>query len=270
MNDNLNGARSPDLWSSGDAYERYVGRWSRPVAREFLTWLAVPVGSRWLDVGCGSGALSETILRIATPSQVKGIDRSEAFIAHAREFLKDDRAHFEVGDAQSLPEETAGFDVAVSSLMLNFIPKPDLALGEMTRVVRSGGIVAAYVWDYAGEMQLMRHFWNAAAALDPAASALDEGRRTALCEPKPLNDLFQKTGLKNVEVRAIDIPTDFADFDDLWLPFLGGQGPASSYLMSLSEGAQLALRERLRAGLPFAPDGSIPLMARAWAVRGVR
>ena len=129
--------------------------------------------------------------------------------------------------------------------------------------------MAAYVWDYAGKMQLMRHFWNAAAALDPRAYDLDEGRRFPLCQPEPLKQLFQAAGLKDVAVRPIDIAMDFRDFDDFWLPLLGGEGPAAGYVKSLSDERQAALRERLRAGLPIALDGSIPLVARAWAVRGV-
>ena len=116
----------------------------------------------------------------------------------------------------------------------------------------------------------MRHFWNAAVALDPNAFDLDEGRRFPLCQPKPLMELFQSVGLKNIQVRAMDISTDFRDFDDYWSPFLGGQGPAPSYAMSLSEERRAALCERIRAGLPFALDGSVPLVARAWAVRGWR
>jgi hypothetical protein len=131
-------------------------------------------------------------------------------------------------------------------------------------------VVAAYVWDYAGEMQFMRHFWSAAVDIDPAAYDLDEGRRFPLCQPDPLRELFQGAGLGAVEVRRIDIATDFRDFDDYWMPFLGGQGPAPSYAKSLSDEQLASLRERIRAGLPFASDGSIPLMARAWAVRGVR
>lgn len=270
MDDKSTSGRPPDSWATGDAYEPYVGRWSRLVAREFLDWLQVAPGSRWLDVGCGTGALSHAILQTAAPAHVKGIDHSDAYIRHAWEHLRDERAHFEVGDAQALPEETGGYDAAVSGLALNFIPEPERAASEMTRVVRSGGIAAAYVWDYAGKMQLMRHFWNAAVALDPNARDLDEGRRFPLCQPQSLKPLFQGAGLENVEVRAIDIVTDFKDFDDYWSPFLGGQGPAPGYAMSLSEEARAALRERIRAGLPFALDGSIPLVARAWAVRGVR
>ena len=157
----------------------------------------------------------------------------------------------------------------VSGLVLNFLPEPQLAVAEMLRVARRNGTVAAYVWDYAGKMQLMRYFWDAAAALDPAAHDLDEGRRFPICLPSPLAKLFIDAGLQNVEVRGIDIATNFRDFDDYWSPFLGGQGPAPSYAMSLSEEGRDALRERIRSSLPIAQNGSIPLVARAWAVRGV-
>src|SRR5262249_24529499 len=123
---------------------------------------------------------------------------------------------------------------------------------------------------YAGNMQLMRHFWDAASALDPTAVELDEGRRFPICKPEPLRDLFQAAGLQAVAVRAIDIATNFAHFYDYWSAFLGGQGPAPSYAMSLSTERRTALQERLRTSLPVAPDGSIPLVARAWAVRGIR
>ncbi len=263
-------ARPQDTWASGDAYEPYVGRWSRLVAREFLKWLGVPSGRKWLDVGCGTGALSQAILQETAPSRVKGIDRSDGYIAHVQKLIQDDRARFEVGDAQALPDGPGSYDAVVSGLMLNFVPEPGRAASEMRRVAKPDGIVAAYVWDYAGEMQLMRHFWDAVTALDPQAFDLDEGRRFPLCRPEPLTELFRGAGLRDVEVRAIDIPTHFKDFDDYWSPFLGGQGPAPSYAMSLNEERRAGLRERIRLGLPFAPDGSIPLVARAWAVRGVR
>jgi len=259
-----------ETWASGVAYEPYVGRWSRPVAREFLNWLNVSAKSRWLDVGCGTGALSQTVLDSTAPGTVKGIDRSEGYVALAREQIRDERAQFEVGDAQALPVETGTYDAVVSGLVLNFVPQPQRAVAEMARAARPESVVAAYVWDYAGKMQMMRHFWNAAAALDPAARDLDEGRRFPICQPEPLTELFQNAGLRGVEVRPIDIAADFRDFDDYWSPFLGGQGPAPGYAMSLSDERRAALRERIRAGLPFALDGSIPLVARAWAVRGFR
>jgi SAM-dependent methyltransferase len=201
---------------------------------------------------------------------VWGVDRAADYIAFARGQLTDARAHIAVADIQALPEQNPAYDAVVSGLVLNFLPKPHDAIGHMVHVTRIGGIVAAYVWDYAGKMQLMRHFWDVAFALNPEAFALDEGRRFPLCQPQALADLFHSAGLRSVEVRAIEIATDFADFDDYWSPFLGGQGPAPSYAMSLSEEHRSALRERLRQSLPVALDGSIPLIARAWAVRGVR
>ena len=257
-------------WDSGDAYEPYVGRWSRLVAREFVKWLALPPGSRWLDVGCGTGALIQTLLEHAAPSEVVGTDPSAAYIALAGARMNDDsRVHFEIGDAQAL-QAAASFDAVVSGLVLNFVPRPELAVAEMARVTRPGGTVAAYVWDYAEGMQLMRYFWEAAGALDPKAKELDEGQRFWLCKPEPLSRLFLSAGLEDVEVRAIEVPTYFRDFDDYWSPFLGGQGPAPSYAMSLSEERRAELRERVRASLPSDSEGGIPLTARAWAIRSIR
>jgi SAM-dependent methyltransferase len=238
------------------------------VARELLAWLTVPGGSRWLDIGCGTGALAETILTLADPAEVVGVDSSEGFLGHARQQIQDARVTFEVADAQALPFEDARFDAAVSGLVLNFVPSPERALGEMARVTRPGGTVGVYLWDYAGEMQVIRRFWDAAMALDPAARDLDEGRRFPLCRPEALERLFQAAGLQGVAVRSIDVPTVCHDFDDYWSPFLGAQGPAPSYVMSLDEERRSALRERLRSELPTSPDGSIRLTARAWAARG--
>jgi SAM-dependent methyltransferase len=259
-----------NIWASGDAYEPYVGRWSRLVAREFIRWLNVPSGKRWLDIGCGTGALSQMILDLAAPHEVKGIDQSPGYVEYARKRIKHDAASFDVGDAQALLFEDAVFDTVVSGLVLNFVPDPQRMVSEMARVARSTGTVAVYVWDYAGEMQLMRHFWDAAITLDPAARRLDEGVRFPICKPEPLQQLFVAAGLAEVEVRAIDVPTHFRNFDDYWSPFLGGQGPAPSYAMSLTENRRKALRDHIQAHLPTAADGSIELIARVWAVRGQR
>jgi SAM-dependent methyltransferase len=259
---------SDDVWASGDAYEPYVGRWSRLVARDFLSWLATPPGATWLDVGCGTGALTGEILRAAGPAHLHAVDASPEYVLFARGRAHDRRATFAVADARSLPQPAGSVDVVVSGLALNFIPQPDVAVAEMARVARAGGVVAAYVWDYADGMRLIRLFWDAAVALDPAAAELDEARRFPLCRPAPLEALFRGAGLERVESRAIDVPTRFADFDDVWAPFLGGQGPAPGYLMGLPGERRAALRERLRTTLPAAADGSIDLGARAWAVRG--
>jgi SAM-dependent methyltransferase len=267
---NGDNAQTRDAWASGDAYEPYVGRWSRVVAREFLTWLGVLPRSRWLDVGSGTGALTQTILQLTEPASVQGIDRSPAYVAFAREQVCDDRVRFEVGNAHALPVESGGYDAVVSGLMLNFVPQPEAAVAEMARATRMDGVVALYVWDYAGKMQFMRHFWDAAVALNPGARELDEGLRFPICQPDLLAEHFRLAGLAGVDARALDVATVFKDFDDYWRPFLGGQGPAPGYVMSLAEADRLALREHLRASLPIAADGSIPLIARAWAVRGVR
>lgn len=263
-------AHQNDVWASGAAYEPYVGRWSRLVAREFLAWLPVPPESRWLDVGCGTGVLSQAILELGSPKGIKGIDPSEGYVAYARQQIADGRARFEVGDARALPGKGSFYDAVVAGLVLNFVPDPRAAVVEMARVTRAGGVVAAYVWDYAGQMQLMRHFWDAAVALYPEALELDEGRRFPLCQPDPLARLFEGAALKDVEVRGMIVPTHFRDFEDYWSPFLGGQGPAPGFAMSLSEEGRSALRERIRAALPIRADGSIHLAARAWAVRGIR
>ena len=270
MDDKASSTRPKDTWVSGEAYEGYIGRWSRLVAREFLKWLAVPAGGQWLDVGCGTGVLTKTILELAQPLKIKGIDRSEGFITFAKEHVRDPRVEFEVGDAEVLKDVSGMFDAAVSGLVLNFVPRPERALAEMARLTLSNGVVAAYVWDYADRMQLIRHFFDAAIALDPKNVDLDEGRRFPICQPDALRQLFESAGLQNVEVRPIEVPTLFRDFDDYWTPFLAGQGPAPSYAMSLNEEQRLALREHIRANMPFNSDGSISLVARAWAARGIR
>ena len=258
--------RRSEVWKSGESYEGYVGRWSRLVAREFLRWLDVPQGSRWLDVGCGTGALSETIVDEASPALVVGVDPSEGFILHARKAVAG--AEFRVADAQQLPFQDGRFDATVSGLVLNFVPEPKQAAAEEARVTRSGGVVGAYVWDYGEGMELMRYFWDAAAAVEAGTIELDEGRRFPICCPEALKELFEAAGLDRVETRPIDVETRFRDLKDYWSPFLGGQGPAPAYLVSLTEERREAVRQRLDQTLPRRADGSIVLTARAWAVRG--
>ncbi len=259
-----------DRWSSASAYEAYVGRWSRRVAIEFLDWLGQPRGRRWLDIGCGTGALTETILDRLDPSSIVGVDPSAAFLEHARSRVTDPRATFRAGRADATGVGDQEADVAVAGLVLNFVPDLPAALREMSRVVVPGGAVGAYVWDYAEGMQFMRRFWDAAKSLDPAAADLDEGARFPVASPGRFSEAFEAAGLTSVEARAIDIPTVFATFDDLWSPFLGGTGPGPVYVASLEEGPRAALRQRYRETVGSELDGSIHLVARAWAVRGLR
>jgi SAM-dependent methyltransferase len=256
-----------DTWERGSPYERYIGRWSRRVAPPFLSSLNVPAGRRWLDVGCGTGALCAAIVDRCSPSSVTGVEPSEGFLRTARENLGG-RATLLQGSATAVPLADASVDVVVSGLVLNFVPDQRAALVEMARVASRGGTIAAYVWDYAGKMELIRLFWDVAGQLDADAAKLDEGARFPLCRAEPLEELFAGAGLKNVSVQAIDIATPFASFDEYWQPFLGGQGPAPAYAMSLDEEARGRLRDRIRERLPTEADGSISLIARAWAVRG--
>ena len=258
------------VWADGAAYEAYVGRWSRLVAAEFVRWLDLPAGLRWLDVGSGTGVLTSTVLTTAQPRQVTGVDPSEGFVTQARTQVADPRAAFTVGDARALPLPDGAVDVVVSGLVLNFVPEPARAVADFARVAAPGAVVAAYVWDYADGMEMMRHFWDAASALDPGAAARDDGRRFSLCRPEALATLWRDGGLTDVSVEAIDVPTVFTGFADYWTPFLGGQGSAPGYLASLAEPQRVALRDLLAVRLPPGPDGSIRLTARAWAVRGTR
>jgi SAM-dependent methyltransferase len=242
------------VWVEGGPYEAYVGRWSRVVAGRFVEWLAPAAGERWLDLGCGTGALTDAL---PDPALVVGVDRSAGFLRG--------RSRVAVADGGALPVRDGAVDRAVSGLVLNFLPVPALGVAEMVRVCRPGGVVAAYVWDYAEGMVPIKLFWDTAAALDPSAGALREGLRFPLCRPEPLAALFG--GLGSVEVRAIDVAAGFRDFDDYWTPFLGGQGPAPAYCAALPPDA----RDRLRAALhDVLGDGPFTLPVRAWAVRGAR
>ena len=263
------GENTKERWGDGGSYERYVGRWSRVVAGEFLAWLAVPAGKSWTDVGCGTGGLVESILNQSAPSAVIGIDRSGGFLAQARGNVIDARVRFEVGNATDLPLDAATSDLTVSGLLLNFVTDYEAAAREMVRVTKSGGKVAAYVWDYAGGMEVMRQFWDAAVAVSPHDRKLDQGIRFPICQPEPLRVLFQDVGLTAVSVQAIDIPAIFQSFEDYWTPFLGKIGSAPTYLSSVDVETKEQIRQILQARLVPEEDGTIALTARAWAVQGM-
>jgi len=262
MNDSVS-----DNWARGDAYERYVGRWSRRVAPLFLDWLRGRPACDWADVGCGTGALSAAILDRCAPASVTGIEPSAGFLKTAQQNIAG-RATLRQGSATAIPLPDATVDYTVSALVLNFVDDQPAAIVEMSRVTRPGGVVAAYVWDYSGKMELMQHFWNAAVGLDAGAAPIAEQHRFPNCRPEPLRALFANGGLDDVQVSPLDLAMVFASFDDYWEPFLGGAGPAPVYVTKLEEKSRSVLRERLRERLPIQADGSIPLVARAWAVRG--
>lgn len=257
-----------DAWQAGDSYDVYMGRWSRQIAPRFLDWLSAPAGLDWVEVGCGTGALSAAILAGCEPKSLTCVEPSEGFLARARVNVGDQRVTFRQGDAQALPVETGSGDIAVSALVLNFVPDREKALTEMKRALRPGGKVAFYVWDYpGGGVQFMRAFWTAAAALDPAARDLTEDRRFPFCTPEGLASLVERAGLATEECAPIEATAVFRDFADFWHPFTLGAGPAPGYCMSLALEARERLKQRLEETLPYAGDGTIPMRLRAWAVR---
>jgi SAM-dependent methyltransferase len=257
-----------DTWAAGDAYEDFMGRWSRQLAPQFVSWLGIPAGVHWLDVGCGTGALTSAICGHAAPASVLGCDPAEPFVAFARQHARDRRASFVVAGVGGLPSRPGGYGSVTSLLALNFFPDPGASVQEMRSLAAIPGVVSACVWDYGGRMEFLRRFWDAAAVVDPTARERDEGGRCPLCHPEALAALFRDGGLRDVRSEPIEVPTKFASFDDYWRPLLGGTGPAPSYVASLDVDRRATLARTLEQALPRGPGGAIALHARAWAVRG--
>jgi len=261
--------RPVERWGESETYERYVGRWSPHVARPFLRWLGPPLGARWVDVGAGTGVLTATILEVAAPASVLAVEPEEGFRAYAEHRLPDPRVRVVDGVAERLPVEDGGADAVVSGVVLNFLADQGATLREMRRAAVGGAVVAVYVWDYTGGLTMTQPFWEAAVAVDPEAAELDGSRRFTNTRREALAEAFRAAGLGAVETRAIEVRQRYEGFDDYWLPFLGGEGPAPAYVATLDEATRARLREAPRARLPAQPDGSIALTASAWAVRGI-
>ena len=259
-----------DRWTSGADYDQWMGRWSRLLAQEFLEWLNLPAGLRWLDACCGSGVITEAIVEHNAPTSVAGVDVSAEQISFARQQRSRPNVTFETADAMALPFPDATFDVAVCGLGLNYIPNPVRGLEEFCRVTRPGGTLAVYLWDYVRGARFLREFWDAATAIDPEAAALDQALRFPICTEEGLRNIFEKAKLEQLSLTAVDIVTRFTSFDDYWEPLLTGQGSAPNYLATRDKQIQSAIRERLRATLPANAQGAIELPARAWAIRGRR
>ena len=257
-----------ESWSSGSTYEKFMGRWSEIIARKFLGWLDVPPNRNWLDIGCGTGSLTKLILETSRPNGVISIDLSPEFIFHAQKLITNPIAKFQVGLAQALELKSNSVDAVVSGIMLNFVPQPETAVAEMIRVTKPGGTVGIFLWDYAKGMEMLRYFWDAATELFSSAKEHDEGIKFPLCHAGGLESLVKESGLKKVESTPIEATTLLHNFDDYWKPFLGNVGPAPVYNMSLDEEDRQMLKNKLRKNLPIEEDGSISLMARAWAVKG--
>lgn len=236
------------------------------IAARYLDWLDAPNNADWFELGCGTGALTSTILRKCSPKSLVATDASEDFVAHARRAIVDPKASFQTANAEKLPADAGSFDVVTSGLVLNFVPDQAAGLAEMRRVLRPGGLLSFYVWDYpGGGVGFIDAFWKTAASLDARATKLDESSRFPSCTKHGLAKLCSEAGLDDPEITQIEIPTEFADFEAFWHPFTLGVGPAPGYCASLSEDGRKALKsalkERMGAKVP------ISLMARAWAVK---
>jgi SAM-dependent methyltransferase len=245
-----------------------MGRWSRPLAKTFVEWLAPEPRAHWLDVGCGTGALTAAICDIGKPASVVACDPSGPFLEAASSTLPDKRVSFELATAERLPEREGGFDAVVSGLLLNFVSDMSRALTAMRERLGPRGIVAAYVWNYPEGMAFLSRFWEVAVELDPGAASLDESRRFAFCNAEELVARFRGADFGKVDIERAQVVTDFANFDDYWGPFLGRTGPAPSYVASLDAAQRDRLRNTLRERLEPTTTGRISLAASAWMVRG--
>jgi SAM-dependent methyltransferase len=257
------------MFGDAEAYDRFMGRWSRLVASLLVDFTNLPEHGRMLDVGSGAGSLAFAIAR-RKPRAVLGIDPSQEYVAYVTSRNPfPDRVQFEVGDAQQLHFTDASFDAALSLLVFNFIPDPRKALFELRRVTKPGGKISAAVWDYGGGMQMLRAFWDAAVHIDPAAEKLDE-KHMPLCRSGELSTLWRQGGLENVREQALDIKMRFESLADYWDPFLLGQGPAGAYVRRLDRDRLQALRNDVSLRLSWSAENEpVVLPARAWSVCGI-
>ncbi len=244
---------------AADAYDRFMGRYSVPLAPQLADFATVVAGQQVLDVGCGPGALTAELVARLGPAAVSAVDPSEPFVAAVRE--RHPEVHVEQAAAEQLPFEDRTFDAALAQLVVHFMTDPVVGLREMARVTREGGVVAACVWDHAGGRGPLSVFWTAARERDPDVE--DESKRAGSREGH-LAELFREAGLHDVEESALPVSIEHPSFEDWWEPYTLGVGPAGGYAASLDEQGQVELRERCRELLPTAP---FVLKARAWAAR---
>jgi ubiquinone/menaquinone biosynthesis C-methylase UbiE len=251
-------------FNDGAAYERFMGRWSRAVGGVFLEWLAPPKGAQWLDVGCGTGAFTELVLGLCSPANVMGIDPFPEQIEYARSLPVARLAEFKVADALNLPFPDCSFDVVASALVINFVPDRPRGLAEMRRTAKPGGLVAGYVWDFAGGRA--------------TGAPLAKGMRAIGVEPpitpgtndttiEALQSLFAAAGLESLETRQIEIAPTYSSFDDFWTSQTGSVSPTAKFIGTLTEPQRLRLRDAVISILPSNTDGSVSYSACANAIK---
>jgi SAM-dependent methyltransferase len=261
--------KETQMFGDAQAYDRFMGRWSRLVAPLLVDFAGVPESGRVLDIGSGTGSLAFAIAGKNSQAQVTGIDPSHEYVEYAnRTNPLRERVRFQPGDAQQLDFPDAAFHASLSLLVFNFIPDAGKALREARRVTRPGGGITAATWDYSDGMRMLRVFWDAVVSLDPGAEKLDE-KNMPLCRAGELAKLWTQSGLRNVDEQPLEVTMRFESFADYWDPFLLGQGPAGNYVRKIDTDRREALRADLRRRLPLANDDApFELPARVWAVRG--
>ena len=258
------------IWKNAEAYEIFGGQWSRLVGKKFLEWLKPSSDARWLEVGCGTGAFTQVILDQVASGEVIGIDPAEAQLAFAKQKVVSPNVSFRSGDAAELPFADGEFDIAVSALVLNFVPDQEKMVSEMKRVVRPSGKVALYVWDFVAGKPVAQHIAEVIAARDPmAAERAAAGQRFETTRREYLLQLFEEGGLVEVDTCPLEIDVRFKDFDAYWSANTGFSAPVSQYARGLSAGEREQFIAEVKQRLPISDDGSIEYVARANAVRGV-
>ena len=251
--------------TSALAYDRHIGRYGPELAGALISAAGVRPGQRALDVGCGPGALTAALAELLEGERVTAVDPSEPFAEACAARVAG--ARVEVAVAEALPFEDDSFDAVLSQLVVNFMSDAAAGVGEMRRVTRPGGTVAAAVWDYAEGMTLLRRFWDAAVALDPGAGSLDEGRSMPHSQPDELEKLWRQAGLEAVATSEIGVEAGYGGFDDLWQPLESGVGPSGAYAAGLPPERRERLRDELCRRLDVG-EGPFRLSARAWCVVG--
>ncbi|HEX6391179.1 MAG TPA: class I SAM-dependent methyltransferase [Solirubrobacteraceae bacterium] len=253
--------------ASADAYDRLVGRYSPQLATALIDFAAVEPGMRALDVGCGPGAVASELARRLGASRVCAVDPSQPFVDACRARLPG--VDVQLAPGETLPFGDGTFDAVLSQLVVNFMRDPAAGVREMARVARAGAVVASCVWDYAGEMTLLRTFWDAAREVAPEAAAVaDEGVVMPWCKEGELADLWRDAGLRDVRSAALTVSARYTGFEDLWAPFPTGIAPSGAFCASLDDADRASLREALRRRLGVG-DSPFELTARAWAVAGI-
>ena len=249
-----------------ETYDRFVGRYSYALCEALAEAAGLTASSSVLDVGAGTGTGTRRLVELVGPERVAAVEPTESFVEGLR--VRCPGVDVRLAHAESLPFEDGAFDATLAQLVVNFMSDPEAGVAGMKRVTRPGGAVAASVWDYPGEMTLLRSFWDAAAELDPdGVHAVDERTRMQFARDGELGELWRQAGLAEVEEGEIVVSGEYEDFEDLWAPFTAGVGPAGRYAASLDPERQEALKSDFRRRLAV-PDGAFTLGARAWFAVG--